>query len=230
MPKKRNIAVSETKLTLDTQRSVAGELFAPCTKPWEAIYALKYSIREIGESLHYDEYDEIADGVFVHISAYISHSAKITAPAIICGGARLCHFSHVSGSVIGAFATVGDGSCVSSSILFDKVSIGSLSCVRSSILGYRTSVGSHVTLSDARADRSTVEFQLPEGVYPTERLHIGSLICDRASLGDGSVICPGSVIAESASVSPMTLVDGFVGYTCLKNSTCSSSGPRTKAT
>ena len=230
MSKKRIFTASETKLALDTQRSVAGELFAPHAKPWEAIYSLNLRIKQIGESLPYNEYDEIAEGVFVHITAYISHSAKITAPAIICGGARLCHFSHVSGSVIGAFATVGDGSCVHSSILFDKASVGSLSSVRSSILGYRSAVGTHVTLSDARADRSTVEFQLPEGIYPTEKLHMGSLVCDRAILGDGSVVCPGSIISESATVSPMMLVDGFVGYTCLKNSTCSSSGPRTKAT
>lgn len=210
MLRKNKIADRETRLILDTDRCVAKALFEQTHKPWEAIYSLKGRLRGIGESLPYEEYDEIADGVFVHVSAYVSPSAKITAPAIICGGARLCHFSHVEGSVIGAFVTVGEHSCISSSILFDKACVGCLSSVRASIIGYRASVGVHSTLSDARADRATVEFTLPEGDFQTEKLHLGSLVCDRAFIGDGSVICPGSIISEGAAVSPLTRVNGFV--------------------
>lgn len=210
MLKKNKIADRETRLILDTDRCVAKALFDPALKPWEAIYSLKRQLCGIGEDLPYEEYDEISEGVFVHVSAYVSPSAKITAPAIICGGAKLCHFSHVECSVIGSFATVGDHSCVSSSILFDKAAVGCLSAVRSSIIGYRAVVGASVIMSDARSDRETVEFSLPEGDFQTQRLHMGSLVCDRAFVGDGSVICPGSIIAEGAAIPPHTCVHGFV--------------------
>lgn len=210
MPKKSKSTANKTKLILDTQRSVAKDLFAQKAKPWEAIYSLSHSIRELGESLSYDEYDEISDGIWVHVSAYVSPGAKITPPAIICGGAKLCHFSHVEGSVIGSFATVGESSCISSSIIFDKATVSSLSCIRSSVVGYKAYIGSHCSLSDLRIDRSKVEIHLPEGSLPTEKLHLGSLICDMAHIGDGTVISAGSVIGESAKVRPLSKIEGFV--------------------
>jgi NDP-sugar pyrophosphorylase family protein len=210
MPKRSKPILSKTRLILDPQRSVAKDLFAACAKPWEAIYLLSNSIRKLGEELSYDEYDEISNGIWVHVSAYVSPGAKITAPAIICGGAKLCHFSHVEGSIIGSFATVGESSCISSSIIFDKATVSSLSCIRSSVVGYKAYIGSHCSLSDLRVDRSKVEIHLPEGNFLTEKLHLGSLVCDTAHIGDGTVVSAGSVIGEAAKVSPLSKVDGFV--------------------
>jgi NDP-sugar pyrophosphorylase family protein len=210
MPNKSKPLASQTRLILDPQRSVARDLFSPQKRPWEAVYSLTHSIRELGKALSYDEYDEISDGIWVHVSAYVSPGAKITAPAIICGGAKLCHFSHVEGSVIGSFATVGENSCVTSSIIFDKATVSSLSSIRSSVIGYKAYIGSHCSLSDLRIDRSKVEFHLPEGIFTTDKLHLGSLVCDMAHVGDGTVISAGSVIGEYAKVSPLSKIEGFV--------------------
>ena len=210
MPNKPNPIANKTRLILDRQRSVARDFFSPQKRPWEAVYSLSQRIRELGESLSYDEYDEISDGIWVHVSAYVSPGAKITAPAIICGGAKLCHFSHVGSSVIGSFVTVGESSCISSSIIFDKATVSCLSSIRSSVVGYKAYIGSHCSLSDLRIDRSKVEFHLPEGSFPTEKLRLGSLICDMARIGDGTIVSAGSVIGESAKVRPLSKIEGFV--------------------
>ena len=208
--KRIHLAEDETRPALDLSRTVAREIFNYRSRPWDAIPHVREHIRRNGDLLSYAEYDEIAEDVWVHVSAYISPTAKIDAPAIVCGGARLCHHSHVEGSVIGAFATVGEMSIVKNSIMFDRSTLLSHGYLSSSIIGYEALLGNSVTVTDARLDGMNVIVDMPEGIYATGRDRLGSVICDGVRIGAGCVINPGAVIDTGSTVYPLTSVSGYV--------------------
>lgn len=200
----------KTKPSLDLTRTIAKDIFKSKTMPWDAIPAISGFINRSGARLSYDEYDEIAENVWVHVSAYLSPSAKIEAPAIICGGARICHHTNVGGSVIGAFAVVGEHSTVKNSIMFDRSRLMGHNALISSILGYESVMGNGSVVADSRLDGLNVTVNMPEGLYITGRGHLGAVICDGVKIGSGCVINPGSVIDGGSVVYPLTSVSGYV--------------------
>lgn len=200
----------KTKPSLDLTRTLMREAFVNKSSPWDIIPNLHREIRKRGIVLPYDEYDEIAEDVWVHVSAYLSPSAKIEAPAIIGGGARLCHGSVVSGSVIGAFSNVGELSVVKDSITFDRSRLCGQNSLLSSIIGYESVIGNGSAVADSRLDGLNVTVDMPEGLYVTGRGRLGAVICDGVKIGSLCVINPGSVIDAGSTVYPMTSVSGYV--------------------
>ena len=200
----------KTKPTLDLSRTVAKDLFKAKTMPWDATRSISGFINRSGARLSYDEYDEIAENVWVHVSAYLSPNAKIESPAIICGGARICHHVCVSGSVIGAFAVVGEHSTVKNSIMFDRSRLMGHNALTSSILGYEAVMGNGSIVADSRLDGLNVTVEMPEGLYITGRGHLGAVICDGVKVGGGCVINPGAVIDGGSVIYPLTSVSGYV--------------------
>lgn len=218
MPEKSNRSAAKpkyennfkTKPTLDFTRTVMKDIFISNLSPWDVIPKLHSEIRKRGILLPYDEYDEIAEDVWVHVSAYLSPSAKIQPPAIICGGAKLCHGSVVSGSVIGAFCTVGELSVVKNSITFDRSRLCGQNSLLSSIIGYESVIGNGSAVADSRLDALNVTVDMPEGIYVTGRTHLGGVICDGVKIGSLCIINPGSVIDAGSIIYPMTSVSGYV--------------------
>ena len=196
--------------TLDLTRTVARDIFLYRTRPWDAIPSISKFIREKGVTLPYDEYDEVSEDIWVHVSAYLSPSARIEAPAIICGGARICHFSTVSGSVIGSFAYVGEQSSVKNSILFDRSRLLGHNGFSSSILGYGSAVGQGALVIDERLDSMNVSYDMPEGIYVTGKTHMGAVICDEVTVGASCVINPGCVLDVGTKIYPLTSVSGYI--------------------
>lgn len=195
---------------LDLTRTVAKDIFMYRTRPWDAIPCIAKFIRERGYALPYEEYDEVAEEVWVHVSAYLSPSAKLEAPAIICGGAKICHFSSVSSSVIGSFAYVGEHSSVKNSILFDRSKLLGHNSFSSSILGYESVVGQGSSVIDERLDSMNVSFDMPEGIYVTGKTHIGAVICDDVRVGAACVVNPGCVVDVGTKIYPLTSVSGYL--------------------
>ena len=213
----RDTEPDSTRPVLDLSRTVARKLFISRNRPWDAISGLAEFIRQCGRELPFDEYDEISEDVWVHVSAYLSPGAKIDAPAIICGGAKICHFSSVSSSVIGAFSYVGEGSCVKNSILFDRSRLCGMNCFLHSILGYRSVIGQGTTVPDKRLDEMSVSFDMPEGIYVSGKSHMGSVVCDDVNVGASCVINPGSVLDVGSKIYPLTSVSGYMyPYTTVK--------------
>ncbi len=210
LPYTDTVCQNKTVPMLDTSRSVARALFVSSIRPWDAVFELSSFIKNHGIELPYEEYDEIAENVFVHISSYISPSAKITSPAIICGGARICHHCHISGSIIGSFANVGDSSSIFGSILFDKAIAEGQNFISSSILGFRALLGAGAMLPDTRLDGLNVTVDMPEGIYITGKSRLGSVVCDRARIGANSVLNPGCIVDEDAKIYPGSSVCGYV--------------------
>lgn len=211
---------NKTKITrpiLDITRTAAKELFASDSRPWDAIPKLPFFIRELGKRLPYEEYDEVSDGIWVHISAYLSPSAKIESPTIICGGAKICHNTFISSSVIGSFASVGELSSVRNCVVFDRAKLCCHNSVSSSVIGYESILGANSVVADMRLDGMNVSVDMPEGTYFLDKNRIGAVICDRVKIGASAVINPGSVIDTECEIFPLTSVSGYVfPYTNVK--------------
>lgn len=196
--------------TLNLTRTVIRDVFNHRSRPWDAIPHLQEHVRRHGDELPYDEYDEISKDVWVHVSAYVSPTCRIDPPSIICGGAKICHFSHVEGSVIGAFATVGELCHVKNSIMFDRSCLCGRNSLFSSILGYEALIGDGTTVADLRLDGMNVTVSMPEGLYVLGKERLGGIICDGARIGANCIINPGAVIDSNALVSPLTSITGYV--------------------
>mgnify|MGYP003290245540 CR=1 FL=1 len=211
--KKTNLFIREnekTRPSLDVSRTVARGIFTDRNHPWAAIPHLSNYIKTHGNELSHDEYDEIAENVWVHISAYLAPTAKIEAPAIICGGAKISHLSYVANSVIGSFATVGEMTSVKHSIMFDKSKLCGHNQLSSSVLGYGAVLGIGSMAPDTRLDFASIAYDMPEEICLSGRTHLGAVICDDVKIGASCVINPGTVIDIGCTVYPLTSVSGYV--------------------
>jgi NDP-sugar pyrophosphorylase family protein len=215
--KRRVKEPDRTRPVLDLTRTVAREIFNFRTRPWDAIPYLNSYIRDHGHEMPYEEYDEVSEGIWVHLSAYLAPTAKIEAPAIICGGAKICHGALISGSVIGSFASVGELSSVKSSVLFDRSRLCGHNSIASSILGYESVIGVNSVIPDSRLDSMNVTVDMPEGTYVFGKDRLGAVICDGVKIGASCVINPGTVIDTGCTVYPLTSVSGYVyPYTAVR--------------
>lgn len=206
-----------TKPALDLTRTLMRDIFSSKYSPWDVIHPLAEQIKKCGELLPFDEYDEVSENVWVHVSAYLSPTAKIQSPSIIGGGARIDHGAVVSCSVIGAFSTVGELSVVKNSITFDRSRLCGQNSLLSSVIGYEAVLGNGSVVADARLDGLNVTFDMPEGIYITGRGRLGAIICDGAKVGAMCIINPGTVIDAGSVIYPMTSVSGYVyPYTTVK--------------
>lgn len=199
-----------TKPALDLTRTLMRDAFNSKYSPWDVISPLAEQIKKYGALLPFDEYDEVSENVWVHVSAYLSPTAKLQSPTIICGGARIDHGAVISCSVVGAFSTVGELSVVKNSITFDRSRLCGQNSLLSSVIGYEAVLGNGSVVADTRLDGLNVTFDMPEGIYITGRGHLGAIICDGAKVGALCIINPGSVIDTGSVIYPMTSVSGYV--------------------
>ena len=206
---KRGHEPDRIRPVLDLTRTVAKELFCFQTRPWDAIPSLNSYISEHGHELPYDDYDEIAEGIWVHITAYLSPTCHIESPAIICGGARICHGAYVGSSIIGSFASVGESSSVKGSIIFDRARLQGQNHIASSIVGYESIIGAGTIISDTRLDGLSVTVDMPEGVYVSGKDRLGAVICDGVRIGASCVINPGAVVDAGSKAYPLTSISGY---------------------
>ena len=76
---------------LDTTKTIAAGLFEGLTYPWEALAEISDFIIELGKTLPADEYEQVAENVWIARDAKIFPSAYIAAPCIIDHGAEVRH-------------------------------------------------------------------------------------------------------------------------------------------
>ena len=199
----------KTKPILDLSRTVAKEIFDSKIRPWDALTKLNQFICDKGICLPYSQFDEISENVWVHTTAYLSPDIKIDGPTIICGGAKILQGSHISGSVIGSFATVGEHSRVNNSILFDRSTLCGHNLISHSILGYESVLCHGAVTHDTMRDKLNVTVEMPEGIYITGRSKLGAVICDQVYIKPLCVLEPGCGVEFASSSSSLTSISGY---------------------
>ena len=206
--RKENLKISEL---YDLSHSMAGQWLSQFTYPWEALSGISAMIRELGEKLPADEFDRVADDVWVHKSAKVAPTAHLGGPLIVCAEAEIRHCAFIRGSaLVGEGAVVGNSTELKNVILFDMVQVPHYNYVGDSILGFKAHMGAGSITSNVKSDKLLVKVHAQDGDIETGIKKFGAMIGDMVEIGCGSVLNPGTVIGRESNVYPLSSVRGCV--------------------
>ena len=203
--------MTEIKELFDLEKTIAAELFAGKTYPWEVLDDIKPFILKLGETLPAEEFDHPAEGVWVAKDAKIFPSAYLGAPCIIDHGAEVRQCAFIRGSaIVGKNAVVGNSTELKNVVLFDNVQVPHYNYVGDSILGYKAHMGAGSITSNVKSDKSLVVVKEQGAPIETGRKKVGAMLGDNVEVGCNSVLNPGTVIGRRASVYPTSCVRGVI--------------------
>ncbi len=193
------------------EHTAAGEYLLSFSEPWSALRGLSDFIRQLGATLPKDEYDRYGRDVWIHKDTVIYPTAFVKGPCIIGQGSEVRHSAFIRGSVlIGRSCTVGNSTEIKNSVLSDGVQVPHFNYVGDSILGYKAHLGAGAVISNVKSDKSDVSIVMGTHRLSTGLKKFGAIVGDKAEIGCGSVLCPGTVIGRGAVVYPLVRVRGSV--------------------
>ncbi len=195
---------------LDLSKTIAAELFADKTYPWEVLGEISAFIEKIGPMLPAEEFDNPAPGVWIAKDAKVFPSAYIGAPCIVDHEAEIRHCAFIRGSaIVGKNAVVGNSTELKNVVLFDKVQVPHYNYVGDSVLGYKAHMGAGSITSNVKMDRTLVKV-FGDDVIETGRKKFGAILGDNVEVGCNSVLNPGTVVGAGSLVYPLSAVRGVV--------------------
>ena len=200
----------ELKITrlFDLERTAAKEYLSRFEYPWEALGGISQMIAELSKTLGGD-YEERAEGVFVHRTAKVAPTAYLGAPCIIGAGSEIRHCAFIRGSaLVGENCVVGNSVELKNAILFDGVQVPHFNYVGDSILGYRSHMGAGSITSNIKSDRTPVGIRYHDARILTGLKKMGAILGDFVEIGCNSVLNPGTVIGRNTSVYPLSSLRG----------------------
>ena len=201
----------EIKQLFDLSHTQAADYLSAFRYPWEALNGIKQMILDLGEKLPVDEYEQRAEGVWVHKAAKVFPSAYLGAPCIIGPETEVRHCAFIRGSaLVGANCVVGNSVELKNVILFDNVQVPHYNYVGDSILGYKSHMGAGSITSNVKSDKSLVTIRNGEERIETGRKKIGAILGDYVEVGCNSVLNPGTIIGRNSNVYPVSCVRGVV--------------------
>lgn len=195
----------------DLDHTMAKEYLEGFEYPWEALKGIKDMIVELGKQLPEDEYNEVAENVWVHKDATVFPSAYLGAPCIIDAGTEVRHCAFVRGSaLVGENCVVGNSVELKNVILFDNVQTPHYNYVGDSILGYKSHMGAGSITSNVKSDKSLVVVKNGDEQIETGIKKVGAMLGDFVEVGCNSVLNPGTVLGKNVSVYPTSCVRGVI--------------------
>ncbi len=196
---------------LDTQRTIAGEIFEGKKYAFEVLPEISNFIKELSKTLDHDKFDDFGDGIFIAKSAKVAKSASITGPCIIDEDAEIRHCAFIRGNaIVGKGAVVGNSTELKNVILFDKVQVPHYNYVGDSVLGYKSHLGAGAITSNVKSDKTNVSITLDARRYNTNLKKFGAILGDCVEIGCGTVLNPGTVVGKNTNVYPLSMVRGYV--------------------
>ncbi len=199
------------KENYNLEETIAKDLFAGVTYPWEVLPKIGSFIKELGETLDPEEYDKVGEDVWIAKSATVFESAYIHGPAIIGKNAEVRHCAFIRGNaIVGEGAVVGNSTELKNVVLFNKVQVPHYNYVGDSVLGYKAHMGAGSITSNVKSDKKLIKVHTPEGDLETGLKKFGAMIGDEVEVGCGSVLNPGTVIGKGSNIYPLSSVRVFV--------------------
>lgn len=199
------------KELFDLSHSLAKDYLASFTYHYEALGGIKAMIAALGPALPEEEYEEIAPHVWVARDATVAPTAYLGEYTIIGARTEVRHCAFVRGAaLIGCGCVVGNSTEIKNAIVFDEVQIPHYNYVGDSILGYRSHMGAGSIASNFRSDKGNIRVKDGSAVIETGLRKLGTALGDRAEIGCGSVLSPGSVVGRDSIVYPLSHVRGTV--------------------
>ncbi len=195
----------------DLEKTIAADLFAGKTYPWEVLPEIKDFILKLGKTLDEAEYDHPSDGVWIAKDAAVFPSAYIGSPCIIDHGAEIRQCAFIRGSaIVGKNAVVGNSTELKNVVLFDNVQVPHYNYVGDSVLGYKAHMGAGSITSNVKSDKTLVVIKEPGNPHETGRKKVGAMLGDNVEVGCNSVLNPGTIIGRRSNVYPTSCVRGVI--------------------
>ncbi len=202
-------ATIDALYTLD--ETIAKELFAGLTYPWEALPKIKEFIIALGETLPEEKYERREGDIWIARSAKVFPSAYIGGPAIIDEEAERRHCAFIRGSaIVGKGAVVGNSTELKNVVLFNKVQVPHYNYVGDSILGFKAHMGAGSITSNVKSDKTLVVVKAGEETFETGLKKFGAMLGDNVEVGCNSVLNPGTVIGKNTNIYPTSMVRGVI--------------------
>ncbi|MBR7100953.1 MAG: UDP-N-acetylglucosamine pyrophosphorylase [Clostridia bacterium] len=198
-----------TRELFDSIPSLLIPLFKDVTYPWEILPKIKDYIKFLISS-GLNGYKEIDKGVYVGENTKIDKNVKIIPPAIIGNGVEIRHGAYLRGNVIICDGCViGNSTEIKNSIIFENAACPHYNYVGDSIVGNYAHMGAGVICSNLKSDKTEICIKGNEK-YNTYLKKMGAILGDRAEIGCGCVLNPGTVIGKYSSVYPLTSIRGVI--------------------
>lgn len=174
---------------------------------WEILPRIKDIIEDLTKTPP-DGYTKIEDGVYVGKNVKIAKTATIEKPAIIGNDVEIRPGAYLRGNVIVCDGcTVGNSSELKNCILMVHAQVPHYNYVGDSVLGNYAHMGAGSICSNLKSDGKPVVVHADTD-YPTGLRKFGAILGDRADIGCGCVLNPGTVIGQNTNVYPLTMLRG----------------------
>ena len=199
----------------DLDHTLAKDYLLQFTYPWEALKGIKAFILELGATLG-EDYEEVAEHVWVHKTAKVFPSAYLGAPCIIGPETEVRHCACIRGSaLVGANCVVGNSVELKNVILCDHVQTPHYNYVGDSILGYYSHMGAGSITSTVKSDKKLVVVHNGTEQIETGIKKFGAMLGDYVEVGCNSVCNPGTVVGRHSNIYPTSCVRGVVPANCI---------------
>ncbi len=191
--------------------TIAKDLFADVTYPWEVLPKIGAFIRELGKGLDSSIFEQRGEDVWVAKSADIAPTACLNGPLIVDEHAQIRHCAFIRGNaIVGNGATVGNSTELKNVILFNGVQVPHYNYVGDSILGYKSHMGAGSITSNVKSDKTLVVVKSANEEIATGLKKFGAMLGDFVEVGCNSVLNPGTVIGRNTNIYPLSMVRGVV--------------------
>lgn len=195
---------------LNTNETIAKPLFEKWIYPWEVLPHIKSYIMTLGAGLS-EDYNQIAEDVWISKTATVAPSAYIQGPTIIDHEADIRHCAFIRGGVIvGKRSIVGNSTELKNVILFNDVQVPHYNYVGDSILGHKSHMGAGSITSNMKSDKSNITLKIGEEKIETGLRKFGTILGDYVEVGCNAVLNPGAMIGKHSNIYPLSMVRGFV--------------------
>ncbi|MGD8400635.1 MAG: UDP-N-acetylglucosamine pyrophosphorylase [Bacillota bacterium] len=186
-------------------------LFSGVTYAWEVLPRIKGFLLELAAALP-DDFERIAENIWVGRGTTIEPTAKLVGPAIIGYDCAIRHCAYLREQVIiGNGVVVGNSTEVKNAIIFNKAEIPHFNYVGDSVLGYKAHLGAGVIISNLKSVNDPVKVIASGGeIFDTGLRKFGALIGDHAEVGCNAVLNPGTILGRESIVYPLTMARGII--------------------
>ena len=196
---------------LDLNQTIASELFAGKTYPWEVLPEISSFIVKLGNTLNEEEYDKVGENVWIAKSAAVAPTAFINGPAIIGKNTEVRHFAFVRGNaLVGENCVVGNSVELKNVVLFNNVQVPHYNYVGDSVLGYKAHMGAGSITSNVKSDKTLVVVKGKEEQIATGLKKFGAMLGNHVEVGCNSVLNPGTVVGCNSQIYPVSCVRGVI--------------------
>lgn len=201
----------EVRELFNLDETLAKDLFAGVTYPWEVLPGIGGFIKKIGQTLSETDYQKVGEDVWIARTATVAPTAYIYGPAIIGRKAEVRHCAFIRGNaIVGEGAVVGNSTELKNTILFNKVQVPHYNYVGDSILGYKAHMGAGAITSNVKSDKTLVTVKTPSGAIETGLKKFGAILGDEVEVGCGSVLNPGTIVGKNTNIYPLSMVREYV--------------------